>query len=102
MTFMLVLFLSLFGARFLWAHEGHTHVMGTVTAMSDSELIVNNKSGQTIAIPRDRNTRYRTTGVATSNATVRVGDRVVVEVTEESNSLRAADVRYTAVAPRKP
>ena len=99
---MLVLFVSLFDIRPLWAHEGHTHVMGTVTAMSDSQLIVSNTSGQTVAIQLDRNTRYRAAGVATSRATVRVGDRVVVEVTEEANGLRAADVRYAAVAPRTP
>ena len=28
---MLVLFVSLFGIRPLWAHEGSHHVMGTVT-----------------------------------------------------------------------
>lgn len=102
MTFMLTLFLSVFGARPLWAHEGNTHVMGTVTAVSASQMIVSNKSGQTVAIQLDHNTRYRATGVATDNATVRVGDRVVVEVTEEANGLRAADVRYTAGAPRTP
>ena len=101
-AYMLVLLFSLFDTRPLWAHEDHTHVMGTVTAMSDSELVVSNTSGQTIAIQLDRNTRYRAAGVATSSVTVRVGDRVVVEVTEEASGLRAADVRYAPVAPRTP
>ena len=99
MTCMLVLFIALFGAR---AHEGRTHVVGTVTAMSDGQLVVNNKHGQALAIQRDRNTRHRATSLATSSATVRVGDRVVVEATEEANGLRAAEVRYAAVAPRTP
>lgn len=99
---MLVLFVSLFDIRPLWAHEGHTHVMGTVAAVSDNQLVVSNTRGQTVAIQLDRNTRYRANGVAASRATVRVGDRVVVEVTEEANGLRAADVRYAAVAPRTP
>ncbi|MEI8013554.1 MAG: DUF5666 domain-containing protein [Nitrospira sp.] len=96
---MLVLFVSLLGAR---AHEGHTHVMGTVTEVSDSQLVVSNTSGQTVAIHLDHDTRYRTTGMATSSATVRVGDRVVVEVMEQANGLRAAEVRYATVAPRMP
>ena len=99
MTCMLVLFLALFGAR---THEGHTYVVGTVMAMSDSQLVVNKKNGQTIAIQRDRDTRYRAASLATSRATVRVGDRVVVEVTEEANSFRAAEVRYASVASRTP
>lgn len=96
---MLVLFVLLLGAR---AHEGHTHVMGTVTGVNDSQLVVSNTSGQTITIQLDRNTRYRATGVATSSKTVQVGDRVMVDVTEEANGLRAAEVRYAAVAPRTP
>ena len=63
---MLVLFLALFGAR---THEGHTYVVGTVMAMSDSQLVVNKKNGQTIAIQRDRHTRYRAASRATSRST---------------------------------
>lgn len=69
---MLVLFVSLFDTRPLWAHEGHTHVMGTVT-------VVSNTRGQTIAIQLDRNMRYRTNGVAASRATVRVGERITTQ-----------------------
>jgi hypothetical protein len=76
--------------------------MGTVTAVNDGQLVVSDTSGQTIAIQLDRNTRYHAAGMATSSGTVRVGDRVVVEVTEEANSLRAAEVRYATVAPRTP
>ena len=99
---MLVLFFSFVVVGPLWTHEGHTHVMGTVTGVNDSQLVVSNTSGQTITIQLDRNTRYRATGVATSSKTVHVGNRVVVEVTEEANSLRAAEVRYVTVAPRTP
>ena len=52
---MLVLFLSLFGTRM---HDGHTHVVGTATTMSDGQLVVNNKNGQTMAIQVDRYTWY--------------------------------------------
>lgn len=88
---ILVLFVSLLGAR---AHEGHTHVMGTVTAVNDRQLVVQTKGQQTVSILVDHNTRYRATSLTTSSETVQVGDRVVVEVTEEASSLRAAEVRY--------
>lgn len=99
---MLVLFFSLVVVRPLWTHEGHAHVIGTVTSAGDSRLVVSDTSGQTVEIQLDGNTRYRATGVATNRATVRVGGRVVVEVSEEANGLRAAEVRYATVAPRTP
>ncbi|MEQ1627722.1 MAG: DUF5666 domain-containing protein [Nitrospira sp.] len=84
------------------AHEGHTHVMGAVSSVSTSQLVVQTKDGQAETIQLDRNTRYRAAGVATSSGTIRVGDRVVVEVTEEGSGLRAAEVRYAPVAPTTP
>jgi hypothetical protein len=100
---VLVLFVALFDIRPLWAHEGHIHVVtGTVTAMNDSRLIVNNINGRTVTIQLDHSTRDRATGKATSRAIVEIGDRVVVDVTEETDGLHAADVRYQAVAPKTP
>lgn len=76
--------------------------MGVVTAVHDSQLVVQTKDGRTVAILMDRNTRFRATGVTSSSGAVRVGDRVVVEVTEEANGLRGAEVRYAPVAPDAP
>lgn len=90
-AFMMILFFPAVDPHALWAHEGHTHVMGTVTAVQDGQLAVQTKGGETVTIQLDRNTRYRATG-----------DRVVVEVTEEANGLRAAEVRYAPGAPHIP
>lgn len=93
----------LLGSRPLWAHEGHSHVMGTVIALSDGRMAVRMTDGSTVTILVDRNTRFRATGVATNSGTVAVGDRVVVEVAdEEASGLRAAEVRYAAAAPAHP
>ncbi|MEQ1562643.1 MAG: DUF5666 domain-containing protein, partial [Nitrospiraceae bacterium] len=75
---------------------------GTVTAVQDGQLAVQTKGGETVTIQLDRNTRYRAAGVAASSATIHAGDRVVVEVTEEANGLRAAEVRYAPGAPHTP
>jgi tRNA A37 threonylcarbamoyltransferase TsaD len=84
------------------AHEGHAHVMGTVTAVTDSQLAVQASGGQTVTIQVDRHTRYRAAGVATDGGTVRVGDRVVVEVTEEAAGVRAVEVRYVPPVTKTP
>lgn len=102
MCFLTLLILPMHSAGLAQAHDGHTHVMGTVTGLTDGHMAVQMKGGQTETIQLDRNTRYRAAGVATSSATIRVGDRVVVEVTEEANGLRAAEVRYAPVAPAAP
>ncbi|NOS77522.1 MAG: hypothetical protein HOP35_06215 [Nitrospira sp.] len=100
--FMTFLIPPMCSAWLAQAHEGHTHVMGAVSSVSTSQLVVQTKDGHTETIQLDHNTRYRAAGVATSSATIQVGDRVVVEVTEEANGLRAAEVRYAPAAPRAP
>jgi len=97
MPCMLVLFLSCFGAR---THDGHTHVVGTVTTMSDGQLVVNNKNGQTMAIQVDRHTWYHPISVATSSWIVRVGNREIVEVTEAASGLGAAAARMRQMLRR--
>ncbi len=99
---MLVLFVSLVVVGPLWTHEGHAYVRGTVTAVSDGQLVVQTNGRQTVSILVDRNTRYRAISLTTSSETVQVGDRVVVEVTEAANGLRAAEVRYATNASRIP
>ena len=97
MRFVLVMTFLILPICTAWptqAHEGHTHVMGTVTAVSDGRLAVQASGGETVTIQLDRQTRYRAAGTATGSGTIRVGDRVVVEVTEEATGLRADEVRY--------
>ena len=77
MRFVLVMTFLILPICTAWptqAHEGHTHVMGTVTAVSDGRLAVQASGGETV--------------------TIQLGDRVVVEVTEEATGLRADEVRY--------
>lgn len=100
--FMTFLIPAMCSAWLAQAHDGHIHVMGAVSSVSASLLVVQTKDGHTETVQLDSNTRYRAAGVATSSATIRVGDRVVVEVTEEANGLRAAEVRYAPVTPNTP
>lgn len=51
---VLVLFLCVWTSNPPEAHEGHTHVMGVVTAVADSQLVVHTKDGRSVAILMDR------------------------------------------------
>lgn len=93
---------ALVGVCHLGAHEGHIPVMGTVTRLTDGHRAVQTTGGQTVTVQLDHHTPYRADGMATSSMTIRIGDRVVVEVTEEANGLRAVEVRYAPVAPATP
>lgn len=78
------------------AHEGHTHVMGIVVAISDAGLVVQTQDGKTVTVWLTHNTQYRRAGTVSSQHAVRVGDRVVIEVSEQADALRAVEVRYAS------
>lgn len=96
----LILILVAFIAVPVFAHEGSFHVLGTVTASSADQLVVQAKDGQAVSIRLTPETRYRAVG-ATSSSTPSVGDRVVVEVTGNSNGMTASEVRFSSVVPKK-
>lgn len=101
--FALMLFCLIGIARLLSAHDGHGHhVLGTLTALHDHQMVVMTTSGRTATIQLDRTTRYRTASGATSREMLQPGDRVVVDVTVEANGLRAAELRYAPMAPHQP
>jgi hypothetical protein len=83
------------------AHEGGTHVMGTVSVSESDHLVVQGTDGKEVSIILSPGTRYRAAGAANSSATPKVGDRVVVEVTKDSQGLTASEVRFSTVAPKK-
>jgi hypothetical protein len=70
------------------AHGGNDHVRGVVTSVS-SELItvqLADKSTKTLKI--DAKTEFETAGKPANLATIKVGDRVVIDVPEhKSNAL---------------
>ena len=81
-----------------WAHEGSTHVMGTVTESGPKQLVVKSTDGKTVSIAVTPHTRYLAAGNATADATPKVGDRVVVELINDAGSPTASEVRFS----RKP
>jgi len=91
---------------FLLAHEGHK-VMGTVAAVDANQVEVKGKDGKTVSIALAPTTKYlrpaATPGAkpqAASLADVKVGQRVVVAVSEEGEKMTAKEL--TLGAAEKP
>jgi hypothetical protein len=80
------------------AHEGHSHVVGTVAGSHADHLVVQAEDGRMVSVLLDPNTRYRAAGVSSSRNDVRTGDRIVVEVREVEDGLLASEVSYSPEA----
>ena len=78
-----------------WAHEGSTHVMGTVMESGTEQLVVKVTDGNTVSIAITPRTRYLATGAATTDVSPKVGDRVVVELIDDAGSPTASEVRFS-------
>src|SRR5438093_13324934 len=96
----LVFVLVLFIAAPVSAHEGTSHVLGTVTASGADQLVVQAIDGQSVSIRLTPATRYRATG-ATTSSIPSVGDRVVVEVKGNSVGMTAIEVRLSSISLKK-
>jgi hypothetical protein len=75
------------------AHNGMEHVMGTVTAVTASEITVKTKDGtiQTVAVTNA--TKYLHGTAAIAQKDVKIGERVVVEASKKDNHLVASEVK---------
>lgn len=84
-----------------WAHEGHAHkVMGTISAVTDSQLEVKGTDGKTVVIALDAKTVYRHGKAKADVKMLKVGDRVVVEAEQAQGAkVMTAKTVQMAAAP---
>src|SRR5882672_5902751 len=88
---------------FGWAHEGHDHtVMGTVSSISGTNLMVKAADGKTVMVMMDAKTKITKGATKLEAAALKVGDRVVAAGLEEKEMIMAATVKVGAAAPAKP
>ncbi len=82
---------------FAWAHEGENHtVMGTISSISGTNLMVKAADGKTVMVMLDAKTKI-TKGATKLEATaLKVGDRVVAAGLEEKEMIMAATVKVGA------
>jgi Domain of unknown function (DUF5666) len=85
----------------VFAHQAHTHVMGTVAALDANHIVVKNAEGITTSIALTDETKYRRGKTATSRADLKIGDRVVVEATKRGDRMIASEVRFSSEAGKK-
>ena len=79
------------------AHEGGTHVMGTVTTVNADNLVVRTRDGRPVSIRVTPDTLYRQKGGGTDQGALKAGDRVVVEVIKEGDRLTAREIQFASV-----
>ena len=80
----------------LLAHEGHRHVMGTVTAVDATHVEIKTKDGKSSSVPLSSSTKYykgskgKTAGAASA---LTVGTRVMIDLAKDGS---ASEVRLPA------
>ncbi len=75
--------LALLVSTALFAHGGHVHTMGTVSAIDSKHVEVKTQDGKTVSIALTPDTKY-VKGKATAKfADIAVGTRVMVESTKD-------------------
>ena len=84
---ILVLMIGSFAAL---AHNGTEHIMGTVTAVSETSITVNTVKNVSVTLVIDSNTKFTKNDSPAARTVVKVGERVAI------NAKEAADKRLVA------
>jgi UDP-glucose 6-dehydrogenase len=89
---IVVLFIALASVAF--AHGTYTHVMGTVTKISGTEVTVETTDKQVTVVKIAPNTSFLKGGAAATLQDLKVGDRVVIHAKPIGTDLVAHEVRF--------
>lgn len=98
---LLALPLVVFAAAGGLAHEGKTHIMGTITTVDAERLVIKNGEGKIVSIRLTKDTTVHKGDVLTAVGNLKVGDRVVVDVVGQDSDLAATEIR-TGTGPAEP
>jgi len=82
----------------LIAQGNDQHVMGKVTAMTDSSITVQTKAKDPITVYIMAETKYEKSGTAASMKDLKVGDPVVIHAEKMGAKLMANEVHFAVVA----
>lgn len=87
----------LVGSAIAFAHNGIEHVMGTITALTESSVTIDTVKHATVVVLLEPSTTFSDNGAAASLKDLKVGDRVVVNAKPNSEKkLAAVSVRWGA------
>lgn len=93
---ILILTLGLFAGA-AYAHNGMVHVMGTVTAITDTGISVKAMNGTIQTIALTGNTKYQRGDDSITPKDIKVGDPIVIHAVGKSNHLIAAEIKVGAM-----
>jgi hypothetical protein len=94
-TLLLIAILLISNAAVL-AHGGKTHVLGTVTALDLNHVEVKTKEGQTGSILLSKDTKYYKADAAAVLSDLKLGDRVVIDLTGKGAKMTASEIRFAS------
>jgi hypothetical protein len=91
-------------SAFALAHNGNTHLAGTVTAIDASHITIKGTDGKSVIVLVNNLTKYLQGTKAIDKAEVKPGSRVVIEAKmDTAKKLYAAEeVRLGVATPAKP
>jgi hypothetical protein len=90
-----ILCLTLLLAALLFAHNGMEHVMGTVTAVSDTSVTVETVAHKAVTVLLDPSTKFIHNSVPSLLKDLKVGDRVVIHAkVDPKKNLVGAEVKW--------
>jgi ribosomal protein S1 len=75
----------LFGSATAFAHNGVEHVMGTITAVSDTSVTVDTLKHTSVTVLLDPSTTFSNNDAQASRKDLKVGDRVVINAKENAD-----------------
>lgn len=96
---MVLVALSVICATAVLAHEGETHVMGTVSAIDAQRVVVTDREGKALSIGLTKDTRYKQGDAPSAASALKVGTRVVVDLAGKPESLTASEIHVAPAAP---
>ena len=73
------------GSAVAYAHNGVEHLMGTVTALTDSSITVDTVKHTSVTVLIDPATKFSKDGAEASRKDLKVGDRVAIDAKENND-----------------
>jgi hypothetical protein len=84
------------------AHEGHVHkVMGTVSSLQGDHLEVKTTDGKTVTVTLDTKTTILRGTTKLGRDTLKAGERVSIDATEEKTVMTAQTIKLGTAPPAK-
>ena len=87
---------SIVGVSPVMAHGSQKHVLGTVTQLDATHLVIETNGGKTESILRNADTKYIRGEVPAAADDLKLGDRVVVHATPVGNPPTATTIRFSS------